>query len=201
MGILECVRWWTSSEARAKNQESRAWMMKLKPSLLSTNYFLLHPMKDKIASIVRHLLTGASAWAVNSEWLSATDADTAVKAVATVVAIVVSRLIIYGAEKIEWSGVKDFFDQGGNMIMVIITLGTALACGGLVSCSTLSGIPVKGVISYHDMDSGAKGGLVFEPEKTPKGFVRYPLRDPDTGEITGWADIEAGGRLRVEAQK
>ena len=79
-GILECVRWFVYRKETTIMKDQ---------------------IKTKIASIIRHLLTGASAWAVNSEWLSATDADTAVKAVATVVAIVVSRLIIYGAEKIE----------------------------------------------------------------------------------------------------
>ena len=67
-------------------------------------------------------------------------------------------------------------------------LCAALAAVLSVSCAGLKDLLVTGSIVVRDPDSGAKGGLVFEPGKAPKGSVR--IRDPETGEITGYAGLE-----------
>lgn len=66
----------------------------------------------------------------------------------------------------------------------------------LPSCADL---PVLGSISYRDPSTGAKGGLVFTPGEKPSGFVKVPIRDPETGEIKGYADLAVP--LAVEATK
>ena len=49
--------------------------------------------------------------------------------------------------------------------------------------------PFLGSISYRDPETGAKGGLVFTPGQKPSGFLKVPIRDPETGEIKGYADL------------
>lgn len=154
-------------------------------------------MKDKIYSIVRHLLTGASAWAVNSEWLSAEDASAATNAIAMLLAIILTRLILFGAAKVKWADIGKFL--GGNksqVIIVALATSTALGCVCLTSCNhsnTLGNIsrsiPIQGRVHYNIGDNGAKAGVAFNPGQVPSGFFRYPFYD-DQGNLLGLLDLE-----------
>lgn len=57
----------------------------------------------------------------------------------------------------------------------------------LPSCAG-SGYPLTGQISYRDPESGAKGGLVFEPGKPPRASVRVPVYD-ENGNLIGVGEI------------
>jgi hypothetical protein len=67
-------------------------------------------------------------------------------------------------------------------LLILLTGILALAsCGG--------NYPVTGSISYRDPNSGAKGGLVFEPGKAPRASVRVPVYHPETGELIGVGEL------------
>lgn len=68
---------------------------------------------------------------------------------------------------------------------LLLILAAALAAL-LVSCADY---PLTGSIAYRHPGSGAKGGLEFIPGQRPGGFVKIPIRDPETGEITGHAEL------------
>lgn len=76
--------------------------------------------------------------------------------------------------------VKLFSNESGAGVPLFIVgiLGTALACGGLVSCSVLEGVDVDGKI-YYRHESGAKGGIDLVPGKRPGWWFRLPYVKPD----------------------
>ncbi|MEM1083240.1 MAG: hypothetical protein AAGI48_03895 [Verrucomicrobiota bacterium] len=89
--------------------------------------------------------------------------------------------------------------SGGIASVLVMSMAAACLLGGslLSSCSSanLAGYDIKGSIYYKDPDSGAKAGIDFDDG--PRGFVKLPVYDEDTGEVIGVADVDFGPRSEV----
>ncbi len=82
---------------------------------------------------------------------------------------------------------KDGGASGGSGGVLPLALFLLTGMWLLPSCSG-SGYPLSGSISYRDPDSGAKGGLVFEPGKAPRASVRVPVYD-EAGNLIGVGEL------------
>lgn len=82
-----------------------------------------------------------------------------------------------------------------------LPLGILLVCAISLLCLPSCGTGLTGSLSYRDADSGAKGGLSFEGEGLPHGFIRVPIYDPETGDLIGQADLNGSLAGEIEATK
>lgn len=160
-------------------------------------------MKDSILSLVRHALTGlaglggflASKSLVDAGDAAAVNAAGAslAEAMAVILAAMLARLVIYAVAR--FSPSSNSQANGWAWVCCIGVAGTA-AVGTLSSCSSY---PITGSIMYRDPGSGAKAGLAFSPGKLPAASLKYPIFDPDTGDLIGMADL--AGAPQVIAEK
>jgi hypothetical protein len=96
----------------------------------------------------------------------------------------------FSGNKEEKETISDAAASGGSLPLALL-LGTAAGIMGcLPSCS--GNYPLTGSVSYRDATTGAKGGLVFAPGKSPGGTIRLPIRDPQTGVVIGEVDLTSG---------
>lgn len=63
-----------------------------------------------------------------------------------------------------------------------------VALTGLLAFSSCSDFPVTGMISYRDVETGAKGGLVFSENEAPRASVRVPVYD-ENGKLIGMGEV------------
>lgn len=75
-----------------------------------------------------------------------------------------------------------------------------LAAVALPACSFFEDYQFSGRAVVVSED-GAKGGLRFTPGQTPQGFIKYALRDPETGRVTGWIEIDGSRRVDITSAK
>ena len=170
-------------------------------------------LAEKLASYVRHLLTGIAAiggFLVSLQIIAPDDAAevnaAAAKLVDPLVALLVAvavcavrfaiarlgkRFPVFAgaAERISTDGENaDGGNRGGfggGLPLFLLAAGSLCMVSTLPSCS---GVPLTGSLSYRDPKSGAKGGLVFEPGAPPRASVRVPIYD-ERGELVGMGDL------------
>lgn len=178
-------------------------------------------MKEKIATALRHALTSLPAvggYLLARGWLAAEEAaqldalqEQALAGLAAIVAGVAARFILLGLAR--WApGLQGVFGDGkggasastggtGGMTPMWMVVGTAAAllAGGLLpSCAALGDMRVEGEACYI-LEDGAK--VCLTGDETGRATVRgrIPLKDPRTGEVTGW--VEGRVTPRVVAEK
>lgn len=85
-------------------------------------------------------------------------------------------------------GTKAAVERAKSAVPVLLACG--IIASALPSCEAMKDVNFSGPSFYYvDEESGAKGGIIIEDGKT-KVWGRYPITDPDTGEITGWFNAE-----------
>lgn len=157
-----------------------------------------------LASLIRHVVTYLVGILVTwftlhlvapDELKAATDAAYALVGplviVLSFVAVILSRLAIPFLSNLFRRGAGENVNDGLKLVPWLAWLGlSAAAVGTLPSCSPE--YPLHGSVNYIDGATGAKGGLSFSPGATPAATLRMPLRDPNTGQITGYVDLRSG---------
>ena len=118
---------------------------------------------------------------------------------AVVSAIARKGLKLLGQKFPVLSGVsEDGKASGGSGLLPLAFFFLCAGCLFLPSCS--GEYPLTGSISYRDPNSGAKGGLVFEPGKAPRASVRIPVYD-EFGNIIGVGELSGPLAREIEVTK
>lgn len=169
-------------------------------------------MKESLRSIIRHLLVplaGLGGFLVSKNLIGPEDVEAANAAgagmieviSAVVVGLVMWAIVKFFPNKITNDGVGKHDEDGpspsggiGTLPLGILLL-CALALLFLPSCGT----GLSGMLSYRDVESGAKGGLVFDGDG-PSGFVRVPIYD-EGGKLVGEANLRGELAGEIEATK
>lgn len=73
-------------------------------------------------------------------------------------------------------------------VWILLCTMAALHGLGLSSCKALSDYPVTGGFYLRDPNSGAKGGLIFSPGKSPAFHASVPVYD-ESGGLIGKAEL------------
>ncbi len=173
-------------------------------------------MNEKLASQLRHLATfvpGLGTFLLALGWL---DADTAMQldaeqakylaVLAGALAVMIARGILWLVGKYAPRLLPLFpgIGKGSSMLAMATAAGLLMAGGLLSSCSAWNSFTgdfdAKGEVVLLG-EGGAKAGLKFQPGKPMSGFARLALRDPDTGAITGYTDIEISPKAKVIEEK
>lgn len=169
------------------------------------------PMNDKFSSLLRHVATwigGLTALVMMLPFMLPEDAGEVAKHVDAIAVGVVGLFGVILTRALPWiwdliaKVARERFspgDGGGGPVAGFMIMAAAVSLGSLLPSCSAGDYDLKGAVIYRFGDSGAKAGLTFSPGESPKGFVRHALTDPETGEVTGWVDIEAG--RKVEAAK
>lgn len=135
-------------------------------------------MKEKLQSIIRHLLTGLSTYIVDTGLLSQADADETVRLAAAILAIVVTRVVLWGLAKINFKGLVSETDSKFPMLLIGVCMAVGFG-GFLPSCNSLPNlripegssvgarIPIPGVEGFGaDVECDSNGcSLKVEPVK------------------------------------
>lgn len=82
----------------------------------------------------------------------------------------------------------------------IVPLGLILFIGVLFLPSCSGEYPLTGSITFRDPNTGAKGGLVFEPGSSPRASVRVPVYDEE-GNLIGVGELSGPLSKEIEAAK
>ena len=127
------------------------------------------------------------------EWL---DANPVPFVAAFAAAGVILRFVTHG--KISLGVSEDGKASGGSGLLPLAFFFLCAGCLFLPSCS--GEYPLTGSISYRDPETGAKGGLVFEPGKAPRASVRIPVYD-EFGNIIGVGELSGPLAREIEATK
>jgi hypothetical protein len=180
-------------------------------------------MKEKIATALRHALTSlpaAGGYLLARGWLAAEEAaeldalqGQALAGLAAIAAAGAARFILLGVAK--WApGLQGVFGAGqagqadspssaggtGGMTPAWVVVGTAAAlmAGGLLpSCTALEDMMVAGQACYI-LDDGSKVCLTGDQDGRARVSGRIAIRDPGTGEVTGWIEATAAPVVRAE---
>ena len=172
----------------------------------------------KINSQIRHLLTFLAGIGTYFLGLNLIDAESAEKLNAagkdlieplmiffSVLAVALSRsAMIWLGQRVpalknllgQSDDVKSPSGGGGSL-----PLGILLVCAISLLCLPSCGTGLTGSLSYRDANSGAKGGLAFDGEGLPHGFIRVPIYDPETGKLLGQADLNGSLAGEIQATK
>jgi hypothetical protein len=180
---------------------------------------------NQLTTHLRHLLTGLAG--IGTYLATKTPVDPAtvdqindagkdlvdpLAAFFAVLAIVVLRLVMRLLGKLFPSlseRLGDVASGGLSGRASLLLICTVAAVGGLLpSCKTFDRLqeiareyPATVSIYHRDPKTGAKAGLVAEPGKAPSYFGRLPVYDPQTGELTGWAEISGPLAREVKPTK
>lgn len=139
-----------------------------------------------IASYIRHLIVTGILVVIERATLPIEGSEDAANAIA---------LFVIGT--ITWAFVKYAPELAKRFgITPLIILAAILT---LPSCAD-SGYPLTGRISYLDPETGAKGGLVFEPGKAPRASVSIPVYD-DQGKLIGIGQVSGPLAKEINATK
>lgn len=139
-----------------------------------------------ITSYLRHLIVTGLLIVIERARLPIEGSEDAANAIA---------LLVIGTAT--WAFVKYAPDVAKRLgIAPLIMLGAILA---LPSCAD-QGYPITGRISYLDPESGAKGGLVFQPGQPPRASVRIPVYD-ELGNLIGIGEVSGPLAGQIEATK
>lgn len=149
-----------------------------------------------IAGLIGHgLLTADDAVKLDAESITAI---TVISGFLGTVLAAIAQAVLYKISP----GMEETKDSGGGSNLPLAILGFATA--GLMGFSLPSCMPkdypVTGSIYYRDSESGAKAGLTFAPGKPPTATLRVPIYDPETGELTGMADLSVPIAAEVDAE-
>lgn len=177
-------------------------------------------MKDKLLSAFRHLLTGLAGlggFLLSKGVIAAEDApsvdaagDELAQAASAILAIVAMRLILFLVGKyapglaplVSGAGNPIAHDKagggtssGGSLVPLLLGMAVVLpVVGSLPSCRLADGYKVTGSAYYGNSD--AKAGIRFEDGNVIP-FGRVALRDPETGKVTGYADLQAAPKIHA----
>jgi hypothetical protein len=136
--------------------------------------FYYHEGLETIGTGIRKLLSVAPAVAVELGLLSTEKATSLIALLLPLFSMV-------------WS----YFINGDNKFkpnnLGLWILFFAMSFLVLPSCQNY---PITGKLSYIDSTTGAKGGIVFTPDKKPSGFLKVPIYDPETGNLTGYTELQ-----------
>ena len=149
-------------------------------------------MKEFIQSHIRHGLTflaGGITFLQSKGLLSTEEAseasakfEGAADLLAPMIAVVIARVVISLLGRIPMDKLGGLF--GRFSVLCVCGLSTALACGGLVSCSVLEGVDVDGKV-YYRHESGAKGGIALVEGEKPGLWFRLPTLNVGDDDGTG----------------
>jgi len=139
-----------------------------------------------ISSYIRHLVVTAFLLIVERFELPVEGAEDAAHAIA---------LLAIGTAT--WAIVKYAPELAKRLGFLVIPVAAAILF--LPSCAD-SGYPLVGQISYRDPETGAKGGLVFEPGKPPRASVRIPVYD-EQGKLIGVGQVSGPLAREIDATK
>ena len=139
-----------------------------------------------ISSYIRHLIVTAALLFIERTNLPVEGAEDAANALA---------LIAIGTAT--WAIVKYTPEFAKRVGLLVIPLAAAILF--LPSCAE-SGYPLVGRISYLDIETGAKGGLVFESGKAPRASVRVPVYD-ELGNLIGVGELTGPVAPEIDATK
>lgn len=150
---------------------------------------------EKLASVLRHLLSGGAAFLVDQGLLTAGQSDEVLRLVVAALVIVLMRAAMWAVARFA-PGLGNLFEKGENVPAVVLCgIVTAVGAFGLVGCSSTGALgmigQLEGKIYIRNPDTGAKGGIEFMPGKLPSGFVRVPVFG-DEGELIGYGDLRSG---------
>jgi len=79
----------------------------------------------------------------------------------------------------------DAIKKSAPLLLVSLIAGMMIP-----SCATFGNPALKGELFYEDAQTGAKAGLSVQDGRT-RAWGRYPVRNKDTGEITGYIRAES----------
>lgn len=139
-----------------------------------------------ISSYTRHLIVTAVLLLIERAKLPIEGAEDAAHAIA---------LLAIGTAT--WAVVKYAPELAKRLGFLVIPLAASILF--LPSCAD-SEYPLVGQISYLDSETGAKGGLVFEPGKPPRASVRIPVYD-DQGKLIGVGQVSGPLAREIDATK
>ncbi|WAC18868.1 hypothetical protein OVA24_16680 [Luteolibacter sp. SL250] len=170
---------------------------------------------NQLTTHLRHLLTGLAGIGTYLATLTPVDPATVTQindagkdlvdplaAFFALLAIVAVRLVIAALGKVfpslgERLGNAASGGMSGGASVLLISM--AAAVGGLLpSCADY---PMTGGVFYRHPESGAKAGLTFEPGKPPSYTAKVPVYAPETGKLTGWAEVSGPLAREVKPEK
>lgn len=132
-----------------------------------------------LASYLRHLIVSLVLLFVERVGLPIEGAgDVANQIAAIVVATATWAVVKY---VVPWFKARDIVPMLLLLLMPVFLL--------LTSCAGVDGYDIKGEAVFIAED-GAKAGLRWEPGKPVAAFARIAVRDPETGEVTGFSYAE-----------
>jgi len=139
-----------------------------------------------ISSYIRHLIVTGVLLFIERAKLPVEGAEDAAHALA---------LIAIGTAT--WAIVKYTPEFAKRVGLLVIPIAASILL--LPSCAE-SGYPLVGRISYLDIETGAKGGLVFEAGKAPRASVRVPVYD-ELGNLIGVGELSGTVAPEIDATK
>jgi len=172
-----------------------------------------HAMNSHVASLLRHVATwiaGLTALILALPFMTPEDAPEVAGHVDAIGAGVVGLLAVMVTRALPWvwSMITKRFSQhddgtqgGGTGGGPVSLLALCAVCAAMLlpSCAFLDDFEFGGQAVYQIGD-GSKAGLRIGEDGKPVGFLRHAVIDPDTGEVTGWVEVEASRKVEASGK-